>query len=75
MNNSNIPLKRSQTHSKRFNFGGGILIRGNLRKARKGGAGSCAPLLLAVDVLLPVAADIVATVGIISRPNITYKNI
>ncbi|WWD11249.1 hypothetical protein CPL00136_CDS0171 [Salmonella phage vB_SenS-3] len=28
MNNSNIALKRSVTHSKRFNFGGGILIGG-----------------------------------------------
>uniref|UniRef100_A0AB39C1W3 Uncharacterized protein n=1 Tax=Salmonella phage PMBT36 TaxID=3229746 RepID=A0AB39C1W3_9CAUD len=38
MNNSNIALKRSVTHSKRFNFRGGILIGGNLRKARKSGA-------------------------------------
>ncbi|QIN93348.1 hypothetical protein vBSenS3_227 [Salmonella phage vB_SenS-3] len=54
VNNSNIALKRSVTHSKRFNFGGGILIRGNLRKARKSGADSCAPLLLVCYVFLLV---------------------
>uniref|UniRef100_A0AB39C3M8 Uncharacterized protein n=1 Tax=Salmonella phage PMBT26 TaxID=3229745 RepID=A0AB39C3M8_9CAUD len=46
VNNSNIALKRSVTHPNAFIFGGGILIMGNLRKARKGGADSCAPLLL-----------------------------
>ncbi|QPI15464.1 hypothetical protein GECvBN7_gp021c [Salmonella phage GEC_vB_N7] len=46
MNNSNIALKRSQTHSNAFIFGGRILITGNSRKARKSGADSCAPLLL-----------------------------
>uniref|UniRef100_A0AAU8GKN4 Uncharacterized protein n=2 Tax=Viruses TaxID=10239 RepID=A0AAU8GKN4_9CAUD len=54
MNNSNIGLKRSQTHSKRFNFGGGILIRGNLFAGRKGGADSCAPLLLVCYVFFLV---------------------
>ncbi|QFG07503.1 hypothetical protein CPL00146S_CDS0172 [Escherichia phage SmurfNell] len=38
MNNSNIALKRSVTHSNAFIFGGGILIRGNLFAGRKGGA-------------------------------------
>uniref|UniRef100_A0AAU8GK16 Uncharacterized protein n=1 Tax=Salmonella phage PMBT31 TaxID=3153514 RepID=A0AAU8GK16_9CAUD len=54
MNNSNIALKRSVTHSNAFIFGGGILIRGNLRKARKSGADSCAPLLLVCYVFFLV---------------------
>ncbi|CAL5098697.1 hypothetical protein [Salmonella phage Tennessee] len=35
MNNSNIALKRHESHSNAFIFGGGILIKGNLFAGRK----------------------------------------